>query len=344
MGINSTLLPGIGLCFLLAIPCWYLGTLIPFVGGPIFAIILGIIIGSTCHSWSRTNTRAGISFTGKKILQYAVICLGFGLNIMHVLHVGWISLPVIISTIATSLIVAYIVFKTTSIPYNTAVLIGVGSSICGGSAIAAAAPVVHADNQDIAQAISVVFFFNVIAAIIFPTLGDMIGLTNTGFGLFSGTAINDTSSVTAAATVWDNIHPGSQTLEYATIVKLTRTLAIIPICLALASYHIYQAKRSAAESGCEPVSIRKIFPKFILCFVFASILTTICAHFGFGNIFDMFKDISKFLITMAMVAIGLNTDIVKLVKSGGSALLLGAACWICITLVSLWVQQIIGLW
>ena len=111
---------------------------------------------------------------------------------------------------------------------NTAVLIGVGSSICGGSAIAAAAPVIKAEDQDIAQAISVVFFFNVVAAFVFPPFGDAIGLSNMGFGLFAGTAVNDTSSVTATAAVWDSMKgTGTQVLEYATIVKLTRTLAII---------------------------------------------------------------------------------------------------------------------
>ena len=224
MGINQKTLPGILLCAVLAIPCWLLGQQFHLVGSPIFAIILGIIIGSIFTSWKREKTGAGIGFTSKKILQWAVILLGFGLNITQILHVGWISLPVIISTIATSLIVSYVIFRLTHIDSNTAVLIGVGSSICGGSAIAAAAPVIKAEDQDIAQAISVVFFFNVVAAFVFPQFGDAIGLSNMGFGLFAGTAVNDTSSVTATAAVWDSMKgTGTQVLEYATIVKLTRT-------------------------------------------------------------------------------------------------------------------------
>lgn len=139
MGINAKTLPGILLCAILAIPCWLLGQHFHFIGSPIFAIILGIIIGSLFTSWKREKTGAGIGFTSKKILQWAVILLGFGLNITQVLHVGWVSLPIIISTIATSLIISYIIFKATHIDSNTAVLIGVGSSICGGSAIAAGA-------------------------------------------------------------------------------------------------------------------------------------------------------------------------------------------------------------
>ena len=137
MGINQKTLPGILLCAVLAIPCWLLGQQFHLVGSPIFAIILGIIIGTIFTSWKREKTGAGIGFTSKKILQWAVILLGFGLNITQILHVGWISLPVIISTIATSLIVAYVIYRLTHIDSNTAILIGVGSSICGGSAIAA---------------------------------------------------------------------------------------------------------------------------------------------------------------------------------------------------------------
>lgn len=347
MGINAKTLPGILLCAILAIPCWLLGQHFHFIGSPIFAIILGIIIGSLFTSWKREKTGAGIGFTSKKILQWAVILLGFGLNITQVLHVGWVSLPIIISTIATSLIISYIIFKATHIDSNTAVLIGVGSSICGGSAIAAAAPVVKASDQDIAQAISVVFFFNVVAAFVFPPLGDAIGLSNMGFGLFAGTAVNDTSSVTATAAVWDSMKgTGTQVLEYATIVKLTRTLAIIPICLGLASYQVYKAKQAAkASDNAESVNIAAIFPKFVLYFVICSLITTVLSYANVDiHFLDIFKTISKYFITMAMVAIGLNTNLVKLIKSGGSALALGAACWICITLVSLGMQHVIGSW
>ena len=135
-----------------------------------------------------------------------------------------------------------------NVPGKIATLVGVGSSICGGSAIAATAPVIDADDREIAQAISVIFLFNVIAALVFPTLGGMLGLTNEGFGLFAGTAINDTSSVTAAASAWDSMHPGANVLESATVVKLTRTLAIIPITLALACWQMHLARKAGGDA------------------------------------------------------------------------------------------------
>ncbi len=333
---------GILLCLVISIPCWILGNLVPVVGGPVFAIVFGMII--TMFIKDKTALQGGITFTSKKILQYAVILLGFGMNLSVVLQTGRQSLPIIISTISTSLILAFVLCKTMKIPAKIATLVGVGSSICGGSAIAATAPVIDADDEEVSQAISVIFFFNVLAAVLFPTFGALIGFaTNSGesFGIFAGTAINDTSSVTAAASTWDTLYGlGSATLDKAVTVKLTRTLAIIPITLVLA---FIRARGSKSESG--KVDLKKIFPFFILWFVLASIITTVCISMGVpSSVFTPLKTLSKFFIVLAMCAIGLNTDIVKLVKTGGKPLVLGFTCWVGIILVSLGMQHVLGIW
>ena len=219
------------------------------------------------------------------------------------------------------------------------------------SAIAATAPVIEADDEEIAQSISVIFLFNVLAALIFPTLGGAIGLSDTGFGLFAGTAVNDTSSVTATASTWDTLHnTGGAVLEYATIVKLTRTLAIIPITLALALFRVRQAEKAGGKSGVK-VSAKSVFPMFILYFVLASVITTVVtavlsgpALAGANELFSLLKTLSKFFIVMAMAAIGINTDVVKLVKTGGKPILLGFTCWAAITCVSLGMQHLLGIW
>ena len=311
---------------MLAIPCWYLGKLIPIIGGPVFAILAGMLLALFYKQ--RRTTQAGIAFTSKKVLQYAVILLGFGLNLSEIARVGLNSLPIIISTICTSLIVAFVIYKLTKMPANTAVLIGVGSSICGGSAIAATAPVIKANDEEIAQSISVIFLFNVIAALIFPTLGGLLGLSNEGFGLFAGTA------------AWDGLHPSANTLETATIVKLTRTLAIIPITLVLAFWQMNHSR--SAASG---FNLKNAFPMFILYFVLASVITTLATLIGIpGIIFAPFKDLAKFCIILAMAAIGLNTDLVKLIKGGRQPLFMGLCCWVAITIVSLLMQHILGIW
>lgn len=336
----KTLSPGIAVCFIISIPCWFLGKQFPIIGGSVFAIIIGMIIAQIYSP--KPIVQKGITYTSKKILQLAVILLGFGLNLMEIAHVGAISLPVIISTISTSLIVAFVFHKIAKIPTNISTLVGVGSSICGGSAIAATAPVIEAKDEEVAQSISVIFLFNIIAALIFPTLGSLLGLSNDGFGLFAGTAVNDTSSVTAAAAAWDGMHPGANTLDYATIVKLTRTLAIIPITLVLALYRTRKAKQG---NSANTFSLKKVFPFFILFFVLASIITTIAASAGIDTaIFAPLKELSKFFIIMAMAAIGLNTDVVRLVKTGGKPILLGFICWVMIAFVSLMMQHVLGIW
>ena len=333
---------GMLLCLIIAIPCWFLGKKFPIVGGPVFGIILGMII--TLFIKDKNELQSGITFTSKKILQYAVILLGFGMNLSVVLQTGKQSLPIILATISTSLIVSYVLHKAMKIPSKISTLIGVGSSICGGSAIAATAPVIEASDEEVAQSISVIFLFNMIAALLFPTLGTVLGFsTKSGeaFGIFAGTAINDTSSVTAAASTWDSMyHLQSATLDKAVTVKLTRTLAIIPITLVLA---FLRTRREQTDHN--KVDFKKIFPMFILYFIIASIITTIAVNFGVpAAVFNPLKTLSKFFIVLAMSAIGLNTNIVKLVKTGAKPLLLGFSCWIGITCMSLLMQHVLGLW
>lgn len=336
--------PGILLCLAIALPSWFLGRLFPVIGGAIIAIIAGMIAALFIRNIKPFEK--GIKFTSKKILQWAVILLGFGMNLTVILQIGRQSLPIIISTISVSLIIAYILHRTMKIPSKISTLVGVGSSICGGSAIAATAPVIEADDEEVAQAISVIFFFNVVAALIFPTIGGLLGFSSAdgnAFGVFAGTAINDTSSVTAAASTWDSMYGlGSATLDTAVTVKLTRTLAIIPITLVLAFMRTRNAKK-ADTSG--KVNMKKIFPFFILYFIAASVITTVAVSAGIDiEVFSPLKELSKFFIVLAMAAIGLNTDIVKLIKTGGKPLALGFCCWVGITGVSLAMQHVLGIW
>ncbi|ADC47980.1 hypothetical protein mru_2130 [Methanobrevibacter ruminantium M1] len=345
LNLNKKTIIGVILCFILAIPSFLLGNLFPIIGGPIIAILLGMIIASFWKD--KGSAEEGINFTSKYILQLAVVFLGFGLNLGVIVATGIQSLPIIIGTISIALIVAYIMMKVLKMERNSAILIGVGSSICGGSAIAATAPVIGANDEEVAQSISIIFFFNVIAAIIFPMLGRMLGFSTVNgdaFGIFAGTAINDTSSVTAAAATWDNMWGlGSATLDKAATVKLTRTLAIIPITLALS--YIIGKKDNGEKSNEEGFSLKRAFPTFIAFFILASIITTVAVFLGVdASLFIPMKEISKFLIVMAMLAIGLNSDIVKLVRTGGKPLLLGASCWIAITIVSLILQHLLGIW
>lgn len=332
---------GVLFCLIVAIPATLLGKQIEVVGGPVFAILIGMVLALVFPKHRREPLAAGVTYTSKKILQYAVILLGFGMNLSQILSKGAQSLPIIVATISTSLVIAFVLCRVMNVPGKIATLVGVGSSICGGSAIAATAPVIDADDREIAQAISVIFLFNVIAALVFPTLGGMLGLTNEGFGLFAGTAINDTSSVTAAASAWDSMHPGANVLESATVVKLTRTLAIIPITLVLACWQMHLARKAGGDAK-STFSLKRAFPMFVLFFVLASVVTTVFQLPT--SITAPIKELSKFFIVMAMAAIGFNTDIVELFKKGGKAIALGFCCWIGIACMSLGMQHVLGIW
>lgn len=333
MKIIGDKISGLIFCFSLAIPATYLGKTFPIVGAPVFAIILGLLLANIPRP---EKLKSGIQFTSKKVLQYAIIMLGFGMNLFEIFQVGSQSLLIIISTISTALITAYFFSKVFNIDNNIATLVGVGSSICGGSAIAAAAPVIKASDEAVAQSISVIFLFNVVAAFLFPTLGVMLNFNDIGFGMWAGTAINDTSSVVAAGQTWSGFTGNDTALNYATIVKLTRTLAIIPICLGLAYL------TSIKEQSRNNVSLTSIFPMFILYFLLAAVTNTFFS--SALSFLIILPSIGKFMIAMAMVAIGLNTNLINLIKNGGKPILLGLICWFFIAIVSIIMQHFLNIW
>jgi uncharacterized integral membrane protein (TIGR00698 family) len=327
-------IPGILLCLLLAVPAWFLGKSFTLVGAPVFGILLGMALAKISPKFNN-----GIKYTSKKILQYSIILLGFEMNLFNVLKVGSQSLYIMLFTLSAAFLTAFFVGKALKLEGKMTTLIGVGTCICGGSAIAATAPVIQAKDEDVAHAISTIFLFNIIAVFIFPALGHMLQMTDTGFGMWAGTAVNDTSSVVAAATAWSTAAGNNTALTFATIVKLTRTLLIVPITLVLA---VYTAKKSKAESSTSTFKFSKIFPWFVLWFVLACIVNTFA---GIPvQVTGTLVETGKFMITMAMVAIGLNTNIVKLVKNGLKPIFLGLCCWFAVSATSIAVQTFIHIW
>jgi len=316
-------LPGFLLSFVAAVIAYNLGRLVPVVGGPVFGILLGILLASV---WAVPAIfRNGIKFTSKYILQMAVILLGFDINMSSVIKVGQESLVVLVVTLSAAFLTAYLVGRSLSISQKLSTLIGVGTAICGGSAIAAASSAIEAEDQDISYSISTIFLFNVIAVFLFPAIGHLLKLSDTGFGMWAGTAINDTSSVVAAGFSYSDA-AGS----FATIVKLTRSLMIVPVTLALA---IIFSRGSGASNKFNFV---KVFPWFILGFLLAAVIRSTSAVPL--AITGSLAWSGKFLIIAAMAAIGLNTNIRMFVKAGPRALLLGAATWVTVAVSSLAIQ------
>jgi uncharacterized integral membrane protein (TIGR00698 family) len=315
--------PGLLLSLVLAGLAYFLGTLLPVVGGPVFGILLGILAASLWRlpAW----LGGGVKFTSKYILQLAVILLGFEMNMANIIRVGKESLVVLLVTLTTAFVIAHFVGNLLKVDTKLKTLIGVGTAICGGSAIAAASSAIDAEDQDISYAISTIFFFNVIAVFLFPAIGHLFNMSDTGFGMWAGTAINDTSSVVAAGFSYSNAAG-----NYATIVKLTRSLMIIPITLVLA---VLFSRKNKTQNH---FNFIKVFPWFILGFLLAAVVRSlsllplsVTSSLAWGG---------KFLIITAMAAIGLNTNIKAFIKAGPKALLLGALTWIGVALSSLAIQ------
>ncbi len=343
MQVSLKDLPGIFLCFFIAAVAWFLGKFAPIIGGPVFAILLGMVLAMIFPTWSTLKSGKlfgfthGVRFTSKKILQLAIIFLGFEMNLNNIIKVGGQSLLIMLFTLSSAFITAYILGKVLKINPTMTTLVGVGTAICGGSAIAAVAPVIEADDESIAHAISTIFLFNIVAVFLFPFLGRLLHLSDLGFGMWAGTAVNDTSSVVATGVAWSAIAGNTTALTFATIVKLTRTLMIVPICLFLA---IYMLKSKEKSADLQHFSFVKIFPWFVVGFLISALINT---FMGLPESFSHFLAQSgKFMIVMAMSAIGLNTNLKKLLANGIRPITLGLGCWFVVASVSLIVQKALG--
>lgn len=322
---------GILFTLIIALAANWLGKLFPIVGGPVFGIVIGILINNSVGK--PKSVTKGITFTSKKILQWAIIVLGAGLSLTQVWKTGLSSFSVMIFTLLTAFITAYGVGRLLGVPNKLKSLIGVGTAICGGSAIAAISPIIEADDMEIAYSVSTIFLFNIIAVLIFPPLGHLLNFSDNAFGLWAGTAINDTSSVVAAGYAFSN-----DAGAYATIVKLTRTTMIIPISLIFSFIAAYKKKRESRENAVVNYSLKKIFPWFIVWFLVASLLNTLGA-FPTSSLTYIYST-GKFMIVMALSAIGLNSDFKKMLKTGIKPIILGLIVWFSVAAASLAIQYI----
>ena len=322
---------GLALAVVVGIFAMMLGRWMPIIGGPVFGILLGMAIRNTVGVGP--VFKPGLQFASKKILQWSIIALGFGLSIQQVAKTGMESLWVTLVTLAVAFVSAYVLGKWLGIPNKLKTLIGVGTAICGGSAIAAVTPIIKPEEHETAFAISTIFLFNVVAVLVFPVMGHWLNMSDAGFGMWAGTAINDTSSVVAAGYSYSTAAG-----DYATIVKLTRATLIIPICLVLAVWVAWREKKQ----GGSDFSLKRIFPWFILWFLVASALRSS------GLIPEAMNAslhlLAQFLIVVALTAIGLSSDLRNMASAGIRPILLGLGVWVAVAGSSLLVQHLMGSW
>lgn len=335
----GNLIPGFALALVIATVAKLIESWLPIhlIGASVIALFIGMIIN---YFWKPTQPfSGGLKFTSKKILKFAIILLGASLNISIVLQVGKMSLCVMAFTLLTCFGGGYFVGKALKINWKLSNLISAGTGICGGSAIAAIAPVIDAEDSDIAYAMSATFLFDMAMIVLFPIMGRAMGLSDMAYGLWAGTAVNDTSSVVAAGYAFSEAAG-----DFATMVKLTRTLSIIPtvIIFVLINAHL---KRKQAGGNSETVkakfNLTQIFPWFILGFLALAVINS------FGVIpvavSSGMKDVSKFLMIAALAAIGLNTSFKDMKKSGIQPMLHGFIISALVVVVAIAVEYFMGI-
>lgn len=310
------------------------------IGSAVIAMFIGMILNTFLKKKKILST--GLKFTSKKILKLAIILLGLSLNINTILYVGKMSLVVMVFTLLTCFGGGYLIGKALGLNWKLSNLISAGTGICGGSAIAAIAPTIDADDNDVAYAMSATFLFDMAMIILFPIMGMALGMSDQAFGIWAGTAVNDTSSVVATGYAFSE---GAG--DFATMVKLTRTLAIIPTVITFAFIQLRLKRKEALASSLDGgelkanFKITKIFPWFILGFLAMSIVASI---FTIPEaVVSGTKSTSKFLMVCALSAIGLNTSFSSMKKSGIRPMIHGFIISALVVVVALLVELAMGI-
>lgn len=296
------------LFFLLLFAC-----LTAWVSPPI-ALVLGLFAALTFGNPFPEQTKKAT----KILLQTSVVLLGFGMNLTSVIKAGKDGIVFTIVTIFGTLIVGYLTGKLLKVEEKTSALISSGTAICGGSAIAAVAPAIDADGEQISVSLGTVFILNSVALILFPIIGRALNLSQNQFGIWSAIAIHDTSSVVGAAQSY-----GADALAIATTVKLARALWIAPVALLFS--FIYRSKKAKIA-----------IPYFIFFFLLATLIRTYMPGEFPPSVFDSLVNLAKAGLTVTLFLIGATLSRETLKKVGIKPLFQGVLLWILISIVSLW--------
>ncbi len=312
-------LPGLYLAVGVAIAARYLHDLIPnaamarAVSEAFIAVFLGLHIRNALHFSPRFDP--GVKFALQRILRLGIILLGLRLSLQDVVSTGASALLLIAACMAFALALAYAAGKWLHVPGRLAALIGLGTAVCGNTAIVAAAPVIEARDEDVSFAVAAITFFGTLAVIFYPIIGYFTGMTERSFGLWVGTAVNDTSQVVAAGAAFSE-----RARDIATVVKLTRNTLMAPLLVLLGV--MYAQAQNRQEPGRVKVSVGKALPWFVFGFLAMTLLRTLGVAVGVlphdvaapghlvtaANALRFVDEVARFAVLVALAAIGLSTD------------------------------------
>ncbi|MCC5948372.1 MAG: putative sulfate exporter family transporter [Nitriliruptoraceae bacterium] len=306
----TTAVPGMAASALVAVVAAGLAWVLPVpIGGVAIAVVLGIVIGQLVP---RDPLAPGVGVATKRILRLGIVLLGARLSLVDVAQLGLVSVGLVVVTIALGLSIAWFVGRRVGLSRELSTLLGVGSAICGNTAIMASAPIIKARSRDVGLAVTTITLCGTVALLTYPWLGRLMGLDDATFGLWVGLAVQDTSQVVATGAAFSD-----EARDVATVVKLVRNtfLALVLPILAWA-----WQRTSGGSSG--PVSVRKAFPTFVLGFIFVAALRTV------GLIGDelagWLAQGANAAILVAVAGLGLSVDVADLRTASARAAGVGA--------------------
>jgi uncharacterized integral membrane protein (TIGR00698 family) len=348
-------LPGLYLVIAVAVVARYLHDIIPnaAMARAVSEVFIAVFLGLHIRNAIRFSTRfdAGVRFALQRILRLGIILLGVRLSLQDVVSTGLTSLLLIVACMAVALTLAYFAGRLLKIPPRLAALIGVGTAICGNTAIVAVAPVIEVKEEDVSFAVATITFFGTLAVILYPIIGFFLGVNDRAFGLWAGTAVNDTSQVVAAGAAFSDA-----ARDIATVVKLTRNTLMAPLIVVIGM--VYARSQNRGHAGA-PVkfSFGKVVPWFVLGFLIMTLIRTAGVAFGLlphdvahpgaltgaASALKLIDEVAKFAVLMALSAIGLGTDVEAVRRTGIKPFALGLSLASALALFSLGAITVTGL-
>ncbi len=342
--------PGLLLVLALALFSRFLHGFIsqPILSKSISEILIAVLLGLLVGNLFRLNAamRAGAKFALQRLLRFGIILLGLRLSMQDVAATGLTALALVVLCISAALTMAWFAGRLFHVPPKLAALIGVGTAICGNTAIIATAPVLEADEEEMGFAVATITLFGLLAVLLYPLIGHFLGLSDRAFGLWAGTAVNDTSQVVAVSAIYSPL-----SLDVATIVKLTRNTLMAPLIILFGLVYTRALNRPMSNSAARAARFDwgKLIPGFVLGFLAMALLRTLGVAAGLlpqsvshpgelqtaAAFLKTVDEMSKFLILMALTGVGLNTNLGSLRRLGLKPLLVGTSVAILLAALSL---------
>lgn len=332
LGKWGELIPGLAVAAMVALAALYLGKLTVLINDVIIAILIGAVIRNFIGI--QEVFKPGLSFSLKKVLRLAIILLGMQISFQQVVNTGGSSLLIILFVVTVAIPLTYVIGKKLGLNKEISTLLGVGSAICGATAVLATGPAIKAKERDVALAVGTIFIFNTLALFLFPVIGKLMHLSNLTYGTWTGLAVQDVSSVVATGFAY-----GQEAGEIATVVKLTRTVFIVPVVFLVGL--IFTLKDRKENEADKKINYIKIFPWFVVGFLLMAMLNSMGLFAE--SLRTAFNPVTHFLILMVMAGVGTDLNFKEMKNVGLTFLYVGLSGMLTMSVLSFILVKLMGI-